>query len=184
MKKTLQEKERKIIFSEKPEVDKWFKVNPIEINQKLFESKREDFNQERTRQLILEAFEELKKDSKYCRPFRTMIPKKDWDFKCSKEVEEMASLYGDHNANWVEQALEWAQRIANGEKWESICNEGENILYTRLIVWKEEYALVGGVVIIFEPLGMRHPSTYYCTYKYPANEIIYNTVPLVVDYDE
>ena len=98
-----------------PTENQWFDVNPLSINQKLFQKKRRNGRQEKTRQLILEAFTELKSNpQKYGRRFETMFPKKTWSIMSVAELEVMASNLGAHNANWVEQALEWAQRIYNG----------------------------------------------------------------------
>ena len=165
MKVTLQVNGRKMTFSEvesisileddfesktlevaqKPTEGKWFKVNPLAIDENLFKKKRSDSKQEKTRQLILEAFEEMKKDSKYAKPFKTMVPEKTWTSKTVSELKEMAKELGDHNADWVEQALEWAQRIANGETWKSICNDPDTANCYRIVVWKNGYCrLVGG----------------------------------------
>ena len=132
----------------KPTEGEWFEVKPQAIDQKLFEKEREDKRQERTRQLILEAFVEMKnKPEKYGKNFKTMMPKKTWSSKTVTQLKEMASKMGDHNANWVEQALEWAQRIANGESWEDICNAKDTANWYRLVVWKDRYTrLVGGAV--------------------------------------
>ena len=162
-------------------VDEWFEVKPHSIDLKLFEKKRKNNRQEETRQLILEAFAEMKKNpEKYGKNFKTMTPNKTWDSNTVEQLKEMASNFGDHNADWVEQALEWAQRIANGKSWESICNDDDTANWFRLVVWKNGYArLVGGSVF----------SHYY----YPASDVdcdncddshvLANTVPVVVIYD-
>lgn len=129
-----------------PTEDEWFEVNPRAIDQKLFQEKREDSQQEETRQLILEAFAEVKSNpERYGRAFKTMMPKKTWSSKTVVELKKLACKLGDHNADWVEQALEWAQRIANGESWEDICNNRDTANWYRLVVWKSGYVrLVGG----------------------------------------
>ena len=164
-----------------PTRGKWFEVKPLSIDQKLFETKRKDIRQETTRQLILEAFAEMKeKPEKYGKNFKTMMRKKTWSSKTVAQLKEVASNLGDHNADWVEQALEWAQRIANGESWETICNYKDTAKYYRLVVWKNGYVrLVGG-------------STNNHDYN-PASRVgdidcyddhgLYSTVPLVVSYD-
>ena len=102
-----------------PTDDQWFEVNPRAINQSLFQKKRKDERQEKTRKLILEAFAEVKSSpEKYGKKFKTMMPKKTWTSKTVEELKQLACKLGDHNADWVEQALEWAQRICNGESWE------------------------------------------------------------------
>ncbi len=47
-------------------------------------------------------------------------------------------------ADWVEQALEWAQKIFDGQSWESICNYPDTSKNKRMIIWKNgNYATVG-----------------------------------------
>ena len=137
--------EHALEVAQRPTEGKLFKVDPLSIDQELFKKKRRDSRQEATRQYILEAFEEVKKNSKYAKPFKTLMPEKTWNSKTVSELKELASSLGDHNADWVEQALEWAQRIANGEAWEEICNKRDTANWYRLVVWKNGYArLVGG----------------------------------------
>ena len=164
----------------KPTEGEWFEVKPSTINQKLFEKKREDEMQENTRKLILEAFEEMKKDSKYEKNIKTMFPKQDWERKTPKELKKIACNIGDHNADWVEQALEWAQRISNGESWKSICNEKDTANCYRIVVWKDGYAhMIGGSAHLRE-----RPATYVYYYRYYDPESIYTGVPLVVLYEK
>lgn len=152
-----------------------FEVNPNGIDQSPFQVKRKDSKQEAMRQLILEAF--TRKDEnpeKYGKPFKTLMPAKTWEWKTVGELKELATKLGDHVADWVEQALEWAQRIQNGETWEAICNEPDTAKWYRLVQWKNGYyRLVGG----------SHLGGDYC----PAFDVSYNichadyyTVPLVV----
>lgn len=92
----------------------------------------------------------------------------------------MASKLGNHNASWVEQALDWAQLIANGESWENICNAEDTANCYRLIVWKNGYAcVVGGSVYNnnYLPASYVH---HHCFY-YMGN-VLLKTVPLVVSY--
>lgn len=133
---------RKIKFS----LGELFTVIPLDINQKLFEEKRSDESQEQARKMILEAFCEMKKNpEKYARPFKTFIPKKKVEWLCVSRLEEWANDLGGHIADWVEMGLEWAQRIANGEKWENLCNNCDTQEWTRLIRWKDGYyAQIGG----------------------------------------
>lgn len=132
--------------AQKPTEGKCFEVNPLAISQELFKKKRENSSQETTRKLIVEAFTEMKNNpGKYGKPFQTMIPEKTWDSKTVAELNELATSLGDCIADWVHQALEWAQRIVNGESWETICNEADTADWYRLVVWKNGYArLVGG----------------------------------------
>lgn len=166
--------------AEKPVEGKRFDVNPLAIDQKLFEKKREDSRQETTRKLIQEAFTMVKKNpEKYAKPFQTLMPEKTWESKILEEFKKLAESLGDCIADWVHQALEWAQRIANGESWEAICNEADTATWYRLVVWKNGYTrLVGG-------------SRENCNCS-PASDVgsdgcnsydsIYHSVPLVVLY--
>lgn len=73
------------------------------------------------------------------------MPKKDWRIRYVSDLEKIAYNLGDHNAYWVEQALEWAQRIANGERWEAVCNDFDNARCFRLVIWKNgHHRFVGG----------------------------------------
>ena len=164
-----------------PTEDQWFEVNLQDINQSLFEKEKKDGRQEKTRKLILEAFAEAKrKPEKYGRKFKTMMPKKTWTDKTVKELRQLAWELGDHNADWVEQALEWAQRICNGESWEAVCNNADTANWYRLVVWKNGYARLVG--------GSRDCSDYNpASYVYDLN-CGYGgfdfTVPLVVLYEK
>lgn len=168
--------------AQKPTEDEWFEVNPLTIDQKLFEEKRNNKMQEATRQLILEAFVEMKNNpEKYGKNFKTMIPKKEWESKTVAELKELACKLGDHNADWIEQALEWAQRIANGESWKSICNDADTANWHRLVVWKNGYArLVGGSV----DLGENVPASDAVSAYFDSDKYLDCGVPLVVLYEK
>ena len=167
--------------AQKPTEDEWFEVKPQAIDQKLFEKKRKDNRQEATRQLILEAFAKMKNNpKKYGKNFKTMMPKKTWNYKTVAQLKDMASNLGEHNADWVEQALEWAQRLENGESWEAICNDKDTANWYRLVVWKNGYArLVGGSVCNYNcrPASAVFIDDYYGSYN------LSSTVPLVVLYE-
>lgn len=167
--------------AQKPTEDAWFEVKPQAIDQKLFAKKRKDNRQEATRLLILEAFAEMKDNpEKYGKNFKTMMPKKTWSSRTVAQLKEMASKLGDHNADWVEQALEWAQRIANGESWEGICNAKDTANWYRLVVWKNGYALlVGGSVCGSTNIPA---SDVYCNVC-NVDGSLGSTVPLVVLYE-
>lgn len=177
-KETHEQKEHKTM--QKPTEGKCFEVNPKAINQNLFSEKRKDSKQEQTRQIILEAFTKLSQElEKYGRPFKTMIPEKTWSSKTVKELTETANNLGDHMADWVEQALEWAQRIANGDTWEAVCNEADTENWYRLVIWKNGYTrLVGGA----RKDNDSSPASGVCDYKYSSNNRLSETVPLVVLY--
>lgn len=168
--------------AQEPTEDKWFEVNPQTIDQSLFQKKRKDERQEKTRRLILEAFAEVKSSpEKYGKKFKTMMPKKSWPYKTVEEFKQLACKLGDHNADWVEQALEWAQRISNGESWEVICNNADTANWYRMIIWKNGYArLVGGSRYYYDS----EPASY--VHDFDFNKSLFrigNTVPLVVLYE-
>lgn len=160
-----------------PTENQWFEVNPQAIDQSLFQKKRRDERQEKTRKLILEAFAEVKNNpEKYGKKFKTMMPKKTWTSKTVKELKQLACKLGDHNADWVEQALEWAQRICNGESWEAVCNIADTANWYRLVVWKNGYArLVGGSRVD----NYDDPASDVDNYDYSSYDWIGSTVPLV-----
>lgn len=197
MKVTLQVNGRKTDFSEQeltdivekhfskmpPREGVWFEVKPLTIDQSFFVEKRTFAGQEEIRQLILEAFREVeKRPEKYGRNFKTMMPKKDWESATIAELKEIASDLGDHMAIWVEQALEWAQRIANGESWMSVCNGYDTADWYRAVEWKNRCGirLVGGSA----GSGNRRSATNFTTKDRVGSDKIRNTVPLVVAYDE
>lgn len=162
--------------------DKCFEVNPQAIDQSLFQKKREDESQEKTRKLIVEAFAEVKSSpEKYDKKFKTVMPKKTWTSETVEDLKQVACKLGDHNADWVEQALEWAQRIFNGESWEVVCNNDDTANWYRLVVWKNGYArLVGGSLYG----DCSSPASYVSSTDYDSDFSIELTVPLVVLYEE
>lgn len=120
-------------------------VVPNSINQEVFRKQRKDERQERTRQIILSAFMAMQKNpDKYTKSFEILIPKKEKSSQTVKKMIEMSGKIGDHIADWVEQALEWAQRISNGEAWEDICNNPDKQDWFRLIIWKNGKARIVG----------------------------------------
>lgn len=166
----------------KPIKNMAFQVVPSKINRDLFEEEREERQQERTRRKIVEALEEVDKNPKrYARPFRTIRPNECEVTVTINDLRNEANEIGDHLANWVEQALEWAQRITNGETWEQLCNDSDLSECYRLIEWKDgRTRLIGG--------------STKCNTGYPVTDVhgdpsIYNynskyryVVPLVIDY--
>lgn len=178
--KETQEQEKKQ-EKQKTAEGKYFDVIPKDINPKLFSEKREDPTQEWTRQIILEAFANVsQKPEKYAKPFKTMIPKKTWSSKTVKELKEFASNLGNHMADWVEQALEWAQRIANGETWEAVCNQPDTSKWYRLIIWKNGYARnVGGTLNGY----YKYSASVVSTLDYDLDMKLGQTVPLIVLYE-
>lgn len=165
----------------KPTEGMWFEVKPLAIDQKLFQKERKNNKQETARRRICEAFAKVNaKPEKYGKNFKTMMPNKTWNSMSVKELIELASNLGDHNANWVEQALEWAQRIANGESWETICNNDDTANWYRLVVWTSgNLHRVGGSVYS----RYNSPASVIHTYTYIDKDTLKHTVPLVVLYE-
>lgn len=187
---TTKPKTTKFEVAQVPTEGKCFEVNPMGIDRSLFQKKRSDRQQEWTRQIILEAFTEVDKHpEKYAKPFKTLIPEKTWDgYKTGKELKQYAEYIGDHIANWVEQVLEWAQRIANGETWKAVCNDQETTDWYRAVVWKDgNLRLVG-----FSSVSETNCPNIEDDGNYSSCEIgniichdnawIFYTVPLVVLY--
>ncbi len=175
----------KIKKAQSPIEDTYFEVNPNSINQDLFKNVRRDPAQERTRQFIINAFEEVKKHpEKYGRPFKTMIPNlndcQDVSSICSPTVDnliEESKKMGGHIASWVEQALEWAQRLENGESWKNICNDPDEIKWYRLIIWKDGYACrVGGASF----LDYNYAASRLSDHRLYGSDRVNYTVPLLV----
>ena len=166
-----------------PTEDQWFEVNPQTINQSLFKKKRKDERQERTRKLILEAFAEVDKHpEKYASAFYTLMPEKKWNgYKTVAELNAYANDLDGQMADWVEQALEWAQRLFNGESWETICNNADTANWYRVILWKNGcYRLVGGS----RNYNVLNPASDVFDYDYGSFNCICDTVPLVVLYEK
>ncbi len=157
-----------------------FEVNPSEIDRNLFQEKREDSRQEWTRQLILEAFTKMDEDpTRYGKPFKTLMPEKTYEGKPVSELIKLANKLGDHIADWVEQALEWAQRISNGETWEDICDNQDTANWRRLVKWKNDYyRLVGGS----RKFSNNNPASYVSIDYFGSSDKFNITVPLVVLY--
>ena len=160
--------------------ESWFNVEPEKIDRTLFNSKREDLKQEETRQIILKAFSECDNNpEKYKKSFKTLMPKKEWPGKTVQELKNLAQERGDHIANWIEQALEWAQRIQNGTPWENLCNYSDTGNWYRLVVWDNEKAVHIGGAINYD---VHHAPASIGSNFYKDDKILRNTVPLVIDY--
>ena len=175
-----QKQEEPIRRLTRPEEGVPYLVNPSEIDWTLFKTERGNVRQESTRKLILEAHTFVDEyPQRYGKPFYTLIPNKTWDNKTVGGLRELATNLGDHMADWVEQALEWAQRITNGETWEDVCNKADTAKWYRLIDWKGSCArLVGGSRIVSNDRPAS--AVYVCDYN--SGYRIGCTVPLVVLY--
>ena len=153
----------KIKKPEKPNCEVPFKVDPQKINRSFFVNEREDCVQEEIRQLICEAFKKVDANPKeYGQPFETLrISREEIEFMSEAKFADFASELGGHIANWVEQALEWAQRIQNGESWQELCNYSDNTRQRRLIIWQDgQLRTVGGTYF------KNRPATYVSSNSY------------------
>ena len=177
-----QPKKKKTQFSYVPTEGKCFEVKPKTINRQLFVEQRENLHQERIRKIIMEAFKEVDYNSTYAKSFTTVIPEKTWySPKKVFELKQIANTLGGRMANWVEQALEWAQRISDGETWENLCAKGERDLPHRLVIWKDgKVKLVGGCG------DMVYSATSYSIASFNDERDFSNlpVVPLVVIYQK
>ena len=132
-------------LKEEQEMVDIIEVNPETIDQSLFENKRSDENQEKTRKIILDALIELKKNpEKYVQRFELFVPKKKWEMKTVGQLKELASNFGNGMADWVYLSLEWAQRISRGGTWEALCNDNDISKWCRLILWKDGSIRING----------------------------------------
>jgi len=159
----------------------WFVVNLNTINRNLFKREKKDPEQEKTRQIIREAFDMVRiKPRKYHKEFKVMILAKTWEKKSVRGIEAIACEVGDHAADWVEQALVWAQRISNGESWKTVCNDPDTINWYRLIAWHDNYwKMVGGSKVANDEKS----SSFIYHYNYIGAMHIQNATMLVVDYE-
>lgn len=158
----------------KPEEKEWFEVNLATIDKALFAEERTDKRQEDTRKLILKALDRVESNpEKYAKCFKIVLPEKLWAEKTIAQLKQVALTIGEHVADWVEQALEWAQRISNGETWEAICNEPDCSKWHRLIIGENGQAYIGGGVLKGTVID------FYSGFYMDNTELI-NVVPLVV----
>lgn len=161
-----------------PEVERSYLVDPKSINRKLFSKELSDSKQEEVRQLILEAFSMTRKEpERYNKAFKNVVPEKNWIG--SKDVQDLINVaYGMNGclATWVELALEWAQRISNGESWESICNISDENPYYRLVEWKDKtIRSIGGSHNTFD----MSPTAKIGEEQHSVEEHVLFAVPLV-----
>ena len=161
-----------------PKEGELFEINTIDIDRSLFREQRKDINQEKMRQTILKALSVAKTYTEmYCKTFWTLWPVKAWKRKNSFELDKLAFNLGGHIANWVEQSLEWAQRIRNGESLEKICNDADTANWYRLVRWRHDcYLRVGGAGMSDNGYPAYHVDF---NYLHPYADLD-DTVPLVV----
>lgn len=172
----------KLTEEAKPPIEgKCFAVNPSLIDQSIFKQKRNDIEQEKMRRTIVKAFTEMKDNPwKYSKPFKTLIPKKTWSEMAVWELIEFSKNVGDHITDWVEQALEWAQRITNGETWENVCNTPDTAKWYRLVIWKNGHArIIGGSTENHNDCPACDVGCDDCN----IGDVLANTVPSIVVYE-
>lgn len=124
-----------------PTEGKLFEVNPLKIDRNIFVKPQLDQKQRDVRDAIMEAFKKVDNDPRrYAVPFYTLIPKKNWEGKKSiREFKSYANNLGGWIADHHEQALEWAQRISNGESWEAVCNDTDTTKWYRIVEYPNDY---------------------------------------------
>lgn len=176
------DKEKKHEISRKPEEGKLFRVEPLNINKKLFEEQKNDKSQEFARRIIKDAFRKVEQNpNRYSTPFWTLVPENKWNYneiKNEKELRDYALDSGGQMADWIEQALEWAQRIQNGESWENLCNNPDTLRFYRMIEWKDgEPKIVGGST---EENYTYSPTHIFLRLVYSCKRGVPYTVPLIV----
>ena len=172
--------------TDRPLEGRWFIVRPRQIGRWMFEEEREDPIQEETRQMILQAIGEVERiPEKYAQSFKTMYPFRSWKQYRPKKISDldsMAKVLGSHMADETEQALEWAQRIWNGESWEEVCNIPDSAPSYRIITCKDHpflHRVVGGSREAKSQCGASHINSE----KYARYDQIGCSVPLVVSYN-
>jgi len=130
-----------------PTEDKWYKVDPMSIEwNRITNHTCKTVKQMNTRQFILEAYRELKDNpKKYGIKFYTKVIEKTWKHKTVEELRAIARTKGNDNINRIEKGLQLAQRIQNGESWESICDEPDTAKWVIMVLWgKDKVKLIGG----------------------------------------
>ena len=162
----------------KPAVGKAFLVTPMFIDRTLFTSRLKKKGQEATRILICYAFNEVdKKPEKYAQDFVTIVPKKTWHVKTCAELEIFARKNVCRIADWVQQALEWAQRISNGETWDDISVYPDCLDNRRIVLWDNGfYRKVGDSL----ESKTANPATHIDSHDYYSLNIVSDEVPLLV----
>lgn len=170
-------------FPRRPKKNEYFRVNPSKIDRNLFKYKKNDEQEEKVRQIIAEAFEEVDKNpERYNRQFYTIFPDCDWypdDAKVG-ELEGSSKYPQSHLADWVEQAMEWAQRIQNGEFLSELCEEIDPSEWYRLVLGKDNTIWVVGSAT---HAGYKKPATDVAIHKYNSEAPLWFTVGLYVHYN-
>lgn len=141
--------------SKTPEEGKAFKIEFGGIKRRFFETERKEKKEEATRQFILECLEMAEKNPELYERFYILIPKWEWVYKSRYSEDEFQNYplrVCGKQTDWVESGLMIAYRISNGESWDSICHEKDNIDKPRVIKWKnDELILSGGADVNLTP---------------------------------
>ena len=160
----------------RPAIGEWFEVNPLAIDRRLFNEERTDKEQERVRLEILDAFERLKRYPGEGQPFKTLVPSKPYSANTRKGLQRIACQLGEYVAEYNEKVLEWAQRLANGETWEDVCNKpdprGIHVIFSNGV------SVVAGL--------SRKSGTKMDVIPFFSNDLVTNPeglFPMVVSYD-
>ena len=129
-----------------PMDEEWFQIIPAQIDRSIFQIHRRDIKQEKIRHLIVDALEMIDRNPRYYgKPFKTLRPARRLGKNSVISLIEQSHWNGDFLASWIEQSVEWAQRIQNGESWETLCNRRDTLNWYRMIMWKDgEVRLIGG----------------------------------------
>lgn len=167
----------------RPIYEEWFEVDASTIDITLFQKERADIDQENTRKLILKAFDQMKNEPEKYGKFRTLMPSQEWyPTKLCCEIAAMKDFVrekGGEMATWIHQALEWAQRIANGDSWEAICNEADTVYWYRAVIWDNGFVRIVGGSIYDEPVK----SASHVNYRnYGDGAFFENVVPLIAQH--
>lgn len=159
-------------IAQTPTEGKLFEVRPLDIDRNRFKGPWYDHNL--LRKFILKAFDQVDKyPKKYATPFYTLIPEKNWnDYKTVAELTVYANELGGRTADWVEQGLEWAQRLSNGESIYYLCiTDDITSKWRRMICWSNGYYKLVG--------GYEREATWVNNNSLPLNYKLYKSVPLV-----
>lgn len=131
-----------------PMEEETFEVDLSRIKKELFRIPRKDDKQEQIRQLILEALSEADSTAQ---KFTIYVPKRKEDGRCRVSwLASYAKKMGGRVATFYEWILVLAQRISNGESWETICNNYDTAPNYWMVWWgKNRYGediffIVGG----------------------------------------
>ena len=172
--------EEKSMNENKKIASECLRVSLETINLELFKEPRKDRKQEQVRQIILEALFEAQSKPEYAKPFKIVIPENDWRDTTILDIVVIAPKIGDHLSNWVEQCLEWAQKITNGISWEELCNTPDTSKWRRLVFWKNGYwRIIGGATVTTISFSASDVISYFFSLRYSVS----NTAPAVTVYD-